>query len=112
MNDEYSSAGQSGYTYTAPGYSAVPSYTQADVDAYYYKYHCYPPQPYNVIPSYYVPPVQHVATAGYQTASGYHADPGRLPELGRLALPGDEEMHQHRRSPGADQRSRSNSRTR
>ncbi|KAF2848405.1 hypothetical protein T440DRAFT_536629 [Plenodomus tracheiphilus IPT5] len=50
----YSSSDQAGYNY-APAYQAtVPQYTQTQINQYYVEYQCYPQQPYNIIPDYYV----------------------------------------------------------
>ncbi|KAH9875655.1 hypothetical protein IAQ61_003119 [Plenodomus lingam] len=71
----YSQSDQTGYNY-APAYQAgVPQYTQTQVNQYYAQYQCYPPQPYHIIPDYYVQaPV--VAQPTFQqplTGSGYDA---------------------------------------
>jgi hypothetical protein len=59
---KYPSSGQGNYNYTTAAYqTAVPQYTQAQINQYYAQYHCYPPQPYNIIPDYYP-----VVTSGYQ----------------------------------------------
>jgi hypothetical protein len=70
---QYSSSDQSTYGYTAPYQAGAPQYTQSQINTYYAQYQCYPPQPYQVIPDYYVQPVvpqtgyQQSVTAGYET---------------------------------------------
>ncbi|KAH3971978.1 hypothetical protein HBH98_002690 [Parastagonospora nodorum] len=60
-----SGGGQGNYNYATSTYqTAVPQYTQTQVNQYYAQYQCYPPQPYQIIPDYYAQPV-HSATAGY-----------------------------------------------
>jgi hypothetical protein len=59
---QYSPPGQGNYNYTTAAYqTAVPQYTQAQINQYYAQYQCYPPQPYHVIPDFYP-----VVTSGYQ----------------------------------------------
>jgi hypothetical protein len=86
LTTQYSSSDQGSYNYqTSYPASGVPQYTQSQINTYYAQYQCYPPQPYQVIPDYYVQPVNVAPTAGYQqpVASGYdvggwqsHADLG------------------------------------
>ncbi|KAH7412018.1 hypothetical protein DE146DRAFT_751160 [Phaeosphaeria sp. MPI-PUGE-AT-0046c] len=62
----YSSAGQGNYTYPTAAYpTTVPQYTQAQINQYYAQYQCYPPQPYQILPEYYVQ-ADHAATGVYQ----------------------------------------------
>ncbi|KAF2748325.1 hypothetical protein M011DRAFT_344729 [Sporormia fimetaria CBS 119925] len=52
MSYPYSSEEAHGYSYTAPVYgSVIPQYTQSQIDDYLDAYHCYPPDPYQVIPN-------------------------------------------------------------
>jgi hypothetical protein len=82
---QYSSSDQSTYGYTAPYQAGVPQYTQSQINTYYAQYQCYPPQPYHVIPDYYVQPV--VPQTGYQqpVTSGY--DTGHWQTSDHLDLP-------------------------
>mgnify|MGYP003624090626 CR=1 len=66
---QYSSSGQGDYSHTTAAYqTTIPQYTQAQVNQYYVQYQCYPPQPYQIIPDYYVQPVQ-ATHAGFQQAN-------------------------------------------
>ncbi|KAF2475517.1 uncharacterized protein BDR25DRAFT_103320 [Lindgomyces ingoldianus] len=88
----YSSSEQPNYAYNASASSysstAVPQYTQAQIDQYYQQYQQYPPQPYQVIQYDYG--YSRPAATGYQqphvavqgtygqganTTSGYYASP-------------------------------------
>ncbi|KAI4638374.1 hypothetical protein J4E93_010174 [Alternaria ventricosa] len=63
----YSSSDQGNYNYqTSYPASSVPQYTQSQINTYYAQYQCYPPQPYQIIPDYYVQPVNVAPTTGYQ----------------------------------------------
>jgi hypothetical protein len=72
---QHCSSDQSSYTYTATSYqTGVPQYTQSQINTYYAQYQCCPPQPYQIIPDYYVQPVPVAHTQSYQPTainSGY-----------------------------------------
>ncbi|KAF1836486.1 hypothetical protein BDW02DRAFT_493376 [Decorospora gaudefroyi] len=102
----YSSSdqGQGTYSYTPPYQAgvptAVPQYTQTQINTYYAQYQCYPPQPYHVIPDYYVQPVTVAPTGFQQPVAGAYDTPHWQTQVENLNLP-------HSHGP-----SRSNSRTR
>ncbi|KAE8838465.1 hypothetical protein PTNB73_03519 [Pyrenophora teres f. teres] len=52
----YSSSDQGNYGYQTPYQTGVPQYTQSQINAYYAQYQCYPAQPYQIVPDYYVQP--------------------------------------------------------
>ncbi|CAO2650148.1 Nn.00g014400.m01.CDS01 [Neocucurbitaria sp. VM-36] len=71
---QYSSSNQGNYPYATAYQSAVPQYTQTQINQYYAQYQCYPPQPYHVIADYYAQPAT-VAQTGYQqTVAGASYD--------------------------------------
>ncbi|KAF3043605.1 hypothetical protein E8E11_007107 [Didymella keratinophila] len=43
-------------TYTT-AYPTVPQYTQTQLNQYFTQYHCYPPQPYQIVSDFYTQPV-------------------------------------------------------
>jgi hypothetical protein len=85
---QYSSAGQGNYNYATSAYpTTVPQYTQAQINQYYAQYQCYPPQPYQLVPDYYVQPPtgayqQPAAGVGYENQQWQHPENLEVPTAG------------------------------
>lgn len=88
---QYSSGGQENYNYTTAAYqTAVPQYTQAQINQYYAQYQCYPPQPYTLMPEYYGQQGHAVAGAYQQPTTGveYESPQWQHPEGLEVATSG------------------------
>lgn len=66
LSIQYPSDDQSNYSFPSAYQTSIPQYTQLQINQYYAQYHCYPPQPYHIIPDYYVQPVTMAQPAYHQ----------------------------------------------
>ncbi|KAL6707320.1 hypothetical protein ACN47E_004308 [Coniothyrium glycines] len=59
-------SGDQNYSYVTTNQTSVPQYTQSQINQYYTQYQTYPPQPYHIIPDYYVQQIPAVQQAYHQ----------------------------------------------